>query len=151
MDAAIAMNAALGLMEPTGSGIGGDLFAIVWDNNEKKIYGLNSSGPAPMAMDLDYFTKKNIKTMPYRGFLPVTVPGAVDGWFELHKKFGRLKMKQILSPAIRYAENGFPMTELIGYYWGRSVELFKDYENFQKLYAPDGKAPPYDVCLAGIL
>lgn len=141
VDAAIAMNAALGLMEPTGSGIGGDLFAIVWDNSEKKIYGLNASGPAPMALDLNYFRKKDIKAMPYHGFLPVTVPGAVDGWFELHKKFGKLKMKQILSPAIRYAENGFPMTELIGYYWGRSVELFKDYENFQKLYAPDGKAP----------
>ncbi len=141
VDAAIAMNAALGLMEPTGSGIGGDLFAIVWDNGEKKLYGLNSSGPAPAALNLKVFKDKGLKQVPYHGMLPVTIPGAVDGWFELHKKFGKLPMKDVLAPAIEYAENGFPMTELIGYYWKRSVQIFKDYPNFQKTYAPWGKAP----------
>jgi gamma-glutamyltranspeptidase/glutathione hydrolase len=139
VDAAIAVNAALGLMEPTGSGIGGDLFAIVWDSKTQKLYGLNASGPAPQALTLAYFKKKGLEKVPDYGPLPWTVPGCVDGWFELHKKFGKLKMKTILQPAIDYAENGFPLSELIAYYWGRSVQLFKDYENFQKLYAPGGK------------
>jgi len=141
VDAAIAVDAALGLMEPTGAGIGGDLFAIVWDSKTKKLYGLNSSGPAPKAISLEYFKRNNITRMPMRGVLPWTVPGCVDGWFELHKKFGRLPMMEILSPAIGYAEKGFPLSELIAFYWGRSVNLFKEYDNFQKLYAPEGKAP----------
>ncbi|MCK4836853.1 MAG: gamma-glutamyltransferase, partial [Candidatus Aminicenantes bacterium] len=139
VDAAIAVNAALGLMEPTGSGIGGDLFAIVWDNREKKLYGLNASGKAPQALALKYFKEKGYKRIPYDGPLSWTVPGCVDGWFALHKKFGKLPMKTILAPAISYAKKGFPLSELIAYYWGRSVERFKDYENFQKLFAPDGK------------
>lgn len=139
VDAAIAVNAALGLMEPTGSGIGGDLFAIVWDNKEKKVYGLNASGTAPISINLEYFKKKGIKRIPAHGPLPWTVPGCVDGWFELHKRFGKLQMKDVLSPAIHYAKNGFPLSELIAYYWQRSVKLFKNYDNFQKLYAPNGK------------
>jgi gamma-glutamyltranspeptidase/glutathione hydrolase len=139
VDAAIAVNAALGLMEPTGSGIGGDLFAIVWDNKSKKLYGLNASGPAPKALTLGYFKKQGLKRVPYYGPLPWTVPGCVDGWFELHKKFGKLKMETILKPAILYAEQGFPLSQLIAYYWQRSVLRFKKYENFQKLYAPGGK------------
>lgn len=139
VDAAIAVNAALGLMEPTGSGIGGDLFAIVWDSKTKKLYGLNSSGPSPRALTLEYFKKKGLKRIPYYGPLPWSVPGCVDGWFELHKKFGKLKMTTILQPAIDYAANGFPLTELIAYYWQISVKRFKEYENFQKLYAPGGK------------
>ncbi len=139
VDAAIAVNAALGLMEPTGSGIGGDLFAIVWDSKTRKLYGLNASGPAPQALTLEYFKKKELKRVPDYGPLPWTVPGCVDGWFELHKKFGKLEMKTILQPAIDYAENGFPLSELIAYYWQRSVLRFKEYENFQKLYAPGGK------------
>jgi gamma-glutamyltranspeptidase/glutathione hydrolase len=139
VDAAIAVNAALGLMEPTSNGIGGDLFAIVWDNKEKKMYGLNASGPAPMALTLEHFKKKGLKRVPYYGPLPWSVPGCVAGWFELHKKFGNLPMKTILEPTIKYAENGFPLSELIAYYWKRSVLRFKDYENFQKLYAPGGK------------
>ncbi len=139
VDAAIAVNAALGLMEPTGSGIGGDLFAIVWDNKEKKLYGLNASGTAPIAISLDYFKKKGIKSIPLHGPLPWTVPGCVDGWFELHRRFGKLPMKTVLEPAINYAENGFPLSEVIAYYWQRAVKIFKDYENFQKLYAPGGK------------
>lgn len=141
IDAAIAINAALGLMEPTGSGIGGDLFAIVWDNKTKKIYGLNASGRSPKALNLKVFKEKGLETIPYDGPLSWSVPGCVDGWFELHKKFGTLPMKTILAPAIQYARDGFPMTELIGYYWASSVRRFKDYENFQKLYAPGGVAP----------
>ena len=98
VDAAIAANAALGLMEPTGCGIGGDLFAIVWDGKSKKLYGLNASGRSPKTLTLDYFTKKGLKYIPSHGPLPVSVPGAVDGWFELHQKFGSIPMSQILSP-----------------------------------------------------
>lgn len=139
IDAAIAVNAALGLMEPTSNGMGGDLFAIVWDNKTGKLYGLNSSGPAPQALTLEELKKKGLKRIPYYGPLPWTVPGCVDGWFELHKKFGKLPMKDILAPTIKYAEEGFPLTELIAYYWQISVKRFKDYANFQKLYAPGGK------------
>ena len=139
IDAAIAVNACLGLMEPTGSGIGGDLFAIVWDAKTHKLYGLNASGPAPLALTPEVFKQRGLKKIPERGPLPWTVPGCVDGWFELHKKFGKLPMPIILGPAIDYAENGFPLSELISYYWQRSVSMFKEYENFQKLYAPGGK------------
>lgn len=141
IDAAIAVNATLGLMEPTGSGIGGDLFAIVWDNQSKKLYGLNASGPAPQSLSLAYFKEKNLKRMPFYGPLPWTVPGCVAGWFELHKKFGKIPMKTILEPAIAYAENGFPLTELIAHYWQISIKRFKDYENFQSTYAPGGYCP----------
>jgi gamma-glutamyltranspeptidase/glutathione hydrolase len=141
IDAAIAVNAALGLMEPTGSGIGGDLFAIVWDNKTKKIYGLNASGRSPRALTMKVFKEKGLKTIPYDGPLSWSVPGCVDGWFELHKKFGKLPMKTILAPAIQYAREGFPITELIAYYWGSSIRRFKDFDNFQKLYAPGGVVP----------
>lgn len=141
IDAAIAVNAALGLMEPTGSGIGGDLFAIVWDNKSKKLYGLNASGPSPQALSLEHFQKLGLKRVPEYGPLSWTVPGCVDGWFELHKRFGKLPMTTILEPAIKYAENGFPISELIAYYWAISVKRFKEYENFQNTYAPGGKIP----------
>jgi gamma-glutamyltranspeptidase/glutathione hydrolase len=140
VDAAIAANAALGLMEPTGSGIGGDLFAIVWDADSEKLYGLNASGRSPQDITLEYFKEKGMDKIPAYGPLPVTVPGCVDGWFELHKKFGKLDMKQILSPAIQYAENGFPVTELIAYYLQLSSYRFKDYPNFKETYMPGGKA-----------
>jgi gamma-glutamyltranspeptidase/glutathione hydrolase len=139
IDAAIAVNAALGLMEPTSNGIGGDLFAIVFDNKTKQIYGLNSSGPSPMALSLEYFKEKGHKRVPYYGPLSWSVPGCVDGWFELHKKFGKLPMKEILAPAISYAKKGFPLSELIAHYWQISVNRFAEYKNFQKLYAPGGK------------
>jgi len=141
IDAAIAVNAALGLMEPTSCGIGGDLFAIVWDNKEKKLYGLNASGTAPLALNLEHFKKEKLERVPFYGPLPLTVPGCVAGWFELHKKFGKLPMETVLEPAITYAEQGFPLSELIAYYWKRSLLRFKKYENFQKLYAPNGKIP----------
>ena len=141
VDAAIAVNAALGLMEPTGSGIGGDLFAIVWDSRTAKLYGLNASGPAPQTISLEYFQKNNLTEMPSLGPLPVTVPGCVAGWFELHRRFGKLPMKTILAPAIAYADEGFPLSELIAAGWQRSVKLLDRFANFQKLYAPDGRAP----------
>jgi gamma-glutamyltranspeptidase/glutathione hydrolase len=102
VDAAIAANAALGLMEPTGCGIGGDLFAIVWDAEKGELTGLNASGRAPEAMTLEYFRKNGIDKIPPYGPLPVSVPGAVDGWFELHGRYGRLPMNKLLAPAIGY-------------------------------------------------
>jgi len=140
-DAAIAANAALGLMEPTGNGIGGDLFAIVWDAKEKKLHGLNASGRSPKSLTLDYFVKNGHETVPPYGPLPVTVPGCVDGWFELHKKFGKLKMKEVLAPAVRYAREGFPLTELIAFYWGLSVPRLSKWPGFSETFAPDGRAP----------
>jgi gamma-glutamyltranspeptidase/glutathione hydrolase len=141
VDAAIAVNAALGLMEPSGSGIGGDLFAIVWDSRGGKLYGLNASGPAPAAVSPSYFKEKGIAKMPETGPLPWTVPGCVAGWFALHERFGRLPMRDVLEPAIAYAEGGFPLSELIAYYWQRSLQALASFDNFQKLYAPDGKVP----------
>ncbi|MFA9391804.1 MAG: gamma-glutamyltransferase [Prolixibacteraceae bacterium] len=140
IDAAIAANACLGLMEPTGNGMGGDLFAIVWDAKTKQLYGLNASGRSPYALTLDYFKDNGYEKIPALGPLPVSVPGCVDGWFELHKKFGKLPMKSILQPAIDYAREGFPVSELIAYYWGRS-EFLKKYEGFEEIFLPNGKAP----------
>ena len=141
VDAAIAVNAALGLMEPSGAGIGGDLFAIVWDSKSGKLYGLNSSGPAPAALSLAYFKEKGIYKIPETGPLPWTVPGCVAGWFALHQRFGCLSMGDVLAPAITYAEQGFPLSELIAFYWQRSLKAFAGYENFQRLYAPGGRVP----------
>lgn len=139
MDAAIAANAALGLMEPTGSGIGGDLFAIIWSAKDKKLYGLNASGRSPEKLNLQYFKDRNMTKIPAFGPLPVSVPGCVDGWFEIHKKFGTLNMEQILAPAISYAREGFPVTELIGYYLTGTAKRFKEYPNFADTYMPNGK------------
>ncbi len=141
VDAAIAANATLGLMEPTGSGIGGDLFAIVWDSRTKKLYGLNASGRSPYSLSLQYFKDLNLNQIPPFGPLPVTVPGCVDGWFELHKRFGRLPMSAILAPAIQYADDGFPVSELIAFYWSRGVRALKDFPGFADTFLPDGKAP----------
>lgn len=141
IDAAIAADAMLGLVEPTGSGIGGDLFAIVWDAKTQKLYGLNASGRSPKSLSLAYFKEKGIKHIPAIGPLPVSVPGCVDGWFELHKKFGKLKMEEILQPTINYAREGFPLTELIAFYWQRNVEKLKQYDGFAETYMPNGKAP----------
>lgn len=144
IDAAIAANAALGLMEPTGSGIGGDLFAIVWDAKTKKLYGLNASGRSPKKLTLEYFKKQGMEKIPSYGPLPVSVPGAVDGWFELHGKFGSKPMDEILAPAISYAENGFPLTELIAWYM-QSITSFQEggFANIKETYLDqnDGKLP----------
>lgn len=139
IDAAIAANAALGLMEPTGCGIGGDIFAIVWSAKDQKLYGLNGSGRSPYALKLSYFKEQGMSKIPAYGPLPVSVPGTVDGWFELHKKFGTKSMEDILAPAISYAKNGFPVTELIGYYLTLTARRFKDYPNFAATYMPTGQ------------
>ena len=141
IDAAIAANAALGLMEPTGNGIGGDLFAIVWIEKEKKLYGLNASGRSPEDLTLKYFIENNFKSIPAYGPLPVSVPGVVDGWFELHNKFGKIKMRDILSPTIKYAEDGFPVTELVSYYMKNASDNFQDYPNFKETYFIDDSTP----------
>lgn len=145
IDAAIAANAALGLMEPTGCGVGGDLFAIVWDAETKKLYGLNASGRSPQKLTLEYFEKQGMEKIPSHGPLPVSVPGAVDGWFELHKKFGSRPMPEILAPAIDYAEKGFPLTELIAWYIQRTVPFFesKGFPNIDDTYRAQngGKLP----------
>ncbi len=141
IDAAIGANAVLGLMEPTGCGIGGDLFAIVWDSETGKLHGLNASGRSPQGLTLDYFREKGFEYIPSYGPLSVSVPGAVDGWFELHEKFGKLDMQSILQPAIDYANNGFPVTELIAFYLDRSVSRLGHYPNFKETYMPDGSMP----------
>jgi gamma-glutamyltranspeptidase/glutathione hydrolase len=141
VDAAIAANAALGLMEPTGNGIGGDLFAIVWDAESQKLYGLNASGRSPMSLTLEEFQRQDLTRIPPYGVLPITVPGCVDGWFELHAKFGKLDMAAVLAPAIDYARNGFPVSELIAHYWGLSVPTRREYPFFLETFTKDGRAP----------
>jgi gamma-glutamyltranspeptidase/glutathione hydrolase len=138
IDAAIAANAALGLMEPTGNGIGGDLFVILWDAKTKKLYGLNASGPSPQNISIEYFTAKKLEKIPSYGPLPVSVPGAVDGWIKLHEKFGKLPFEELFKPTIDYANNGFPLTETIAYYLELSSQRFKTYPNFKNVWMPNG-------------
>jgi gamma-glutamyltranspeptidase / glutathione hydrolase len=141
IDAAIAANAVLGVVEPTGSGVGGDLFAIIWSADKKKLFGLNASGRSPRSLKLEYFRENNLDKIPSYGPLPVSVPGCVDGWFEMHDMFGRISMKDILQPAINYARDGFPVTEVIAYYMMKGTELLKDYPNIKEVYMPGGRAP----------
>lgn len=141
VDAAIAANIALGLMEPTGNGIGGDLFAIVWDAKTKKLYGLNASGPAPQSLSIEYFKDNNLEKIPAYGPLPVSVPGAVDGWIKLHEKFGNKKFISLFEPTIAYAKDGFPVSELIAYYLDGSAKRFADYPNFKDVWMKNGSTP----------
>ncbi len=141
VDAAIAANATLGLMEPTGCGIGGDLFAIVWDAKTHRLYGLNASGRSPYALTLQHLKDEGLESIPPYGPLPITVPGCVDGWFELHKQFGKLPMPTILEPAIGYATAGFPVSEVIAYYWQHGVRALTDKPNFADTFLPGGRAP----------
>jgi gamma-glutamyltranspeptidase/glutathione hydrolase len=141
VDAAIAANAALGLMEPTGNGVGGDLFAIVWDPKTRKLYGYNGSGRSPRSLTLAEFQRRGLKDIPPTGPLPVSVPGAVDGWFALHDRFGRRPMAENLAPAIRYAREGHPVAETIAYYWDRSVPRLSQYPGFTEQFTVDGHAP----------
>jgi len=153
VDAAIAANAALGLMEPVGNGIGGDLFAIVWDPETGQLYGLNASGRTPQGRSLeDLRARLGDEThIPAVGSLPVTVPGTVDGWFELHDRFGRLPMSDVLAPAVSYAREGFPVSQLIAYYWDRNMEILQrrydngpwleEFDNARATYLIDGHAP----------
>lgn len=141
IDAAIAANACLGLMEPTGCGIGGDLFAIVWDAESNQLHGLNGSGRSPKSLTKAYFVENGYENIPAYGPLPVSVPGCVDGWFELHKKFGKLSMREILQPAIDYARDGFPLTEIIAYSMAGNIRFLEKYPNIRATYAPDGVYP----------
>ena len=141
VDAAIAANAALGLMEPTGCGIGGDLFAIVWDAKSRALIGLNASGRSPAGMTIEAVSRRGYEKIPPHGPLPVTVPGCVDGWFELHRRFGQLPMEELLAPAIGYAREGFPVSEVIAEYWKSGAELLRDYPGFRDTFMPRGKAP----------
>ncbi len=141
VDAAIAANAALGLMEPTGNGIGGDLFAIVWDPKTNRLYGYNGSGRSPKSLTLAHFRKLGLDEIPPHGPLPVSVPGAVDGWFALHGRFGRLPMADNLAPTIRYARQGHPVAETIAYYWARSVPRLSKWPGFAAQFTLDGRAP----------
>jgi gamma-glutamyltranspeptidase / glutathione hydrolase len=141
IDAAIAANAVLGVVEPTGCGIGGDLFAIIWSADKQKLYGLNASGRSPRSLRLEYFKSKGYDFIPSFGPLPVSVPGCVDGWFEMHDIFGRLPMKDILQPAINYAREGFPVTEVIAYSLQVGTENLKQYPNIKETYMPGGKSP----------
>lgn len=141
VDAAIAVNAALGLMEPTSCGLGGDLFAMVWDPGTGKLYGLNGSGRAPLALTPDKVPPLPDGTIPVYSPYAWTVPGCADAWFELHKRFGRLPMKELLLPAIAYAREGVPVPQVIAGSWARSVARFKDTPGFAEVFLPGGKAP----------
>ena len=140
IDAAIAANAVLGLVEPTGCGIGGDLFAIVWSAKDKKLYGLNASGPAPQTISIETLKEKGLDMIPPYGPLPVTVPGAVAGWSALHKRFGKKDFSTLFDNAIDYANNGFPVSEVVAYYLDISSSRFKDYPNFSDVWMPNNKS-----------
>lgn len=158
VDAAIAANAALGLMEPTGNGIGGDLFAIVWDG--KTLTGYNGSGRAPLGQDLSQLNARieamkaagklaaDYEGIPSHGSLSVTVPGTIDGWFAMHERYGVLPMGEVLAPAIKYAEQGFPVSPVIAYYFAGGQRRFEqvapmieELDNAKATYFPDGRAP----------
>ena len=140
-DAAIAVNACLGLMEPTANGLGGDLFAILWDPKQQKMVGLNASGRAPLALTIAKVKPGKDGTIPLYSPYSWTVPGCCDGWFELHAKYGKLPMSRVLAPAIRYAEEGFPMSPVIAGDWERSTRVFKDKPGFAQVFMPGGRAP----------
>ncbi len=144
VDAAIAANATLGLMEPVSNGIGGDLFAIVYSAKENKLSGINGSGRSPLGLSYEQMkaelAKLHRESIPPTGMLPISVPGTVDAWAELHKKFGKLKLSDDLAPAIRYAQEGFPVTELIAYYWSLGPRIYKGLPGaFLETYTLDGK------------
>ena len=141
IDAAIAANAVLCVVEPTGAGIGGDIFAIIWSADKGKLYGLNGSGRSPRTLKLSYFEDNGFESIPSYGPLPVTVPGCVDGWFEMHEMFGKLPIKDILQPAANYARDGVPVTEVIAYYFEKGTAQLKNYPNVKEIFMPNGKAP----------
>lgn len=141
VDAAIAANAMLGLVEPVSNGIGGDLFAIVWDAKTKKLHGLNASGRSPATLTRAEFAKRELNSIPSKGVLPISVPGCVDGWAELHSRFGRLRMSEVLQPTVKYAREGTPVPETIAYYWAGGVRAFRDQPGFAETFMLDGGAP----------
>lgn len=141
VDAAIAVNACLGVMEPTANGMGGDLFALVWDPKERRLVGLNASGRAPMALTKDKITPDSAGTIPLYSPQAWTVPGCVDGWNELHSRYGKLPFERIIAPAARYAEEGFPVSPVIAGDWERSLRRFADKPGFKDVFMPGGRAP----------
>lgn len=141
MDAAIAANAVLGVVEPMSDGIGGDLFAIYWEAKTGKLTGINASGWSPKALSIEFLKTKGIASMPQSGIQSVTVPGCVDGWEKLHRKFGKLPWRDVFQPAIHYARNGFPVTELISGTWSRAASVLQMDENARKVFLRDGQAP----------
>jgi gamma-glutamyltranspeptidase/glutathione hydrolase len=128
-------------MEPTGCGIGGELFAMVWDAGERRLWGLNASGRSPRGLSLEHFRQNGFEHVPATGPLPVSVPGTVDGWFRLHERFGRLPMRQLLRPAIEYAGDGFPVSEVIANVWAANARLLQDYPGFAETFMPGGRPP----------
>ena len=146
IDAAIGANAAVGLMEPTGNGIGGDLFAIIWHAESEQIYAINASGRSPLGLSYDdlmsILDEKGENRIPPYDLLSVSVPGAVDGWFELHERFGSMPMSDILEDPIYYAEQGFPVSEVISYYWKRSAGFLSSQPGaFEETFTIDGRGP----------
>jgi gamma-glutamyltranspeptidase / glutathione hydrolase len=146
IDAAIAANAAMGLMEPTGNGIGGDLFAIIWHEESGRLYALNASGRSPRGLTYDALLaeldRKGVESIPALDLLSVSVPGAIDGWFEMHQRFGGLTMDDILRDPIHYAEEGFPVTESIAMYWKTGVDRLSGQPGaFAETFTIDGRAP----------
>jgi len=141
VDAAIAANAMLGLVEPASCGIGGDLFAIIWDAKSKKLYGLNASGRSPKSLSAAYFSENEIEYIPYTGPLSVSVPGCVDGWDMMHQRFGKISMGDILAPAIDYGRKGFPVTEVIAVEMMVSAQSRLDWPGFKETYMPGGRTP----------
>jgi gamma-glutamyltranspeptidase / glutathione hydrolase len=142
VDAAVAANALIGFLEPTGNGIGGDLFALVWSARDGRLYGLNASGRAPQGLSLEALRAElgDASTIPLLGPLPVTVPGAVDGWWEMHQRWGRLPWAEVLAPAIRYADEGAPVPPYIAALWARSQRLASQ-PGFADAFLPGGRAP----------
>src|ERR1700729_2126881 len=141
MDAAIATNAVMGVVEPMMNGIGGDLFAIVYDAKSGKLYGLNASGWAPAGLSIEFLKSKGIAKMPQEGIQSVTVPGAVDGWSKLLARFGTKKFSEVLAPAIYYAREGFPVPEWDAAYWADSLDLLKQDRNATATYLLNGHTP----------
>src|SRR5258707_3703301 len=141
VDAAIATNAMMGVVEPMMNGIGGDLFAIVYDAKANKLYGLNASGWAPRGLTIEFLRKQGIREMPQHGVHAITVPGAVDGWHALAEKFGRKKLNEDLAAAIRTAEDGFPVPQWTAAYWAGDVDLLRSDEAASKVYLPNDHGP----------
>src|SRR5262245_14458413 len=142
VDAAIATNACLGLMEPTANGLGGDLFAIVWDPKAKKLAGLNACGRSPLGLKLEQIPRdEKTGEIPLYSPYAWSVPGCADGWFELHAKYGKLALSDVLGPAIRYAEEGFPLSPVIAGDWDRSLKRNADKPGFAEVFMPGGRAP----------
>jgi gamma-glutamyltranspeptidase/glutathione hydrolase len=141
VDAAVAANAAMGVVAPMANGMGGDLFAIVYEAKSGKLYGLNASGWAPAGLTPEFLRGKGITEMPQSGIHSVTVPGAVDGWEKLLKRFGRKRLPEVLAPAIRYAKEGFPVTEIFASYWADSAAKLRRDTNAARTFLPGGRVP----------